>query len=843
MKTLDFLQESEKTEEYEDLTHDSDDFLEESEEPSFSEDEILRDLCRESLYDFVIEFWDVVVHEEPVWNWHIRAICDELQRIAQQVFDNLPLDADTTINISPGSTKTILTGVMFPAWIWTRMPHAVVISASYALEGIADDASSKSRDVILSEKYQRLFPEIKLREDTNAKANFKNTLGGVRYAFGVGGSVTGKHAHFIIVDDPLNPEQAASEAELARANRWMTRTLPSRKVNKKVCPTILIMQRLAENDPTGERIEKEKRGYRHNHWCLPAELTEDVKPQWCRDYYVDGLMDPVRCDAEVLERVEQEQDEFTLAAQYLQRPIPEGTAMFHVGKLTIEDEAPRDIVRRIRAWDKAGTELKSSAYTVGLLLGVDSTGHWWVLDVLRDRLDSWRRERLIRKTAAADTKSTMIAVEQEPGSGGKHSAQSTVAGLAGYRVVALAVGKSDGDKAARAYPVSAQVNAGNVSLLRADWNRELINEMRYFPNSRYKDQCLPAGTLVFCKKGMTPIEQVNPGDEVMTRAGWRRVLESGMTSYHARTVGIEYGFDGVLECTHSHPVLVGGQHFVDAADLREGDEITVCPLTSMWSCGTALNGEGIPTPDSRTDAVTTKDTWKVDSLPSIEPNGRRLTERYQTGMTYITRTATPLTTDCPTFSYSPSQSIEGWRESEDHTQRRRQSYTWQASAQRPLSGIEVLPAGSGTGNTRNTACGPFPTGTVFADHVVNRSGRETQGQRIAQASVINGITSEKRSYRPSAAGAPSPSRRLKEPGDSVLTPVVRLRDMRRDVPVYNLKVEGVPEFFANGVLVHNCDALALAFNVLSGKRRVLGGGSIISRERRPTSQYEKAGKR
>jgi hypothetical protein len=67
--------------------------------------------------------------------------------------------------------------------------------------------------------------------------------------------------------------------------------------------------------------------------------------------------------------------------------------------------------------------------------------------------------------------------------------------------------------------------------------------------------------------------------------------------------------------------------------------------------------------------------------------------------------------------------------------------------------------------------------------------------------------------------------------------------MRRDVPVYNLKVEGVPEFFANGVLVHNCDALALAFNVLSGKRRVLGGGSIISRERRPTSQYEKAGKR
>lgn len=462
----------------------------------FSEDELTRELCKESFYDFLQEFWGEIVQEEPVWNWHIKALCDEFQRIAQRVFDNLPLDADTTVNISPGSTKTLIASIMFPAWVWTRMPHAVIISASYALEGIADDASSKSRDVIQSEKYQRLFPEIRLREDTNAKANFKNTRGGVRYAFGVGGSVTGKHAHFIIVDDPLNPEQAASEAELTRVNRWMERTLPSRKINKKVCPTILIMQRLHENDPTGVRIEKEQNGYRHNHWCLPAELTDDVRPQWCRDYYVDGLMDPVRCDADVLAQVEREQGHFVLASQYHQVPIPEGTAIFHVAKLTIEEpEAVPHMVKTVRAWDKASTE-GGGAFTVGFKAGIDHTGHVWILDVVRDRLDSFRRERLIKATAVRDTPACRIAIEQEPGSGGKHSAQVTVKNLAGFRVDAEQVGKSDGDKVARAYQFSTQVNAGNVSLVRADWNQALLQEMRFFPFSKFKDQ-VDAGSLAF----------------------------------------------------------------------------------------------------------------------------------------------------------------------------------------------------------------------------------------------------------------------------------------------------------------------------------------------------------
>jgi predicted phage terminase large subunit-like protein len=223
-----------------------------------------------------------------------------------------------------------------------------------------------------------------------------------------------------------------------------------------------------------------------------------VNPPECREHYVDGLMDPVRLDAATLERIEQEQGDYVYAGQYLQRPIPEGTAMFHVGKLSVVDKLPNDVkmVRVIRGWDKASSTADGAAYTVGFKMGVDTDGHYWFLHVKRDRMDSWARERLIRSTANEDTRRVEIAVEQEPGSGGKHSAQFTGRNLAGFRTHIVGVGKSDGDKVTRAYALSSQVNAGNCSMVKGDWNAALINEMRFFPNSKYKDQ-IDAASLVF----------------------------------------------------------------------------------------------------------------------------------------------------------------------------------------------------------------------------------------------------------------------------------------------------------------------------------------------------------
>jgi len=448
---------------------------------AFSEHNLVRSIVRESYYEFVREFIDTVMVEEPVWNWHIKVMCDEFQHMMEKVFRNEPRDGDSVINVSPGSTKSITMSVLSTPWVWTRMPTAKGIFGSYAYD-LSLDLSLKARDCVTSPKYQEYFPEVRLRSDQSAKGYFANTLGGYRYSTAVKGNVTGRHGHFIVVDDPIDPNQAFSETDLDSANRWLQHTLPSRKVNKAVAPTFLIMQRLHEDDPTGLFLRRP--GVRHI--CLPAELTENVKPERLRRYYKKGLMDPVRLPRSVLRQCERDMTEYAYAGQFLQDPAPPEGGMFKVDRLLSAPMAP-NFTRLVRFWDKAGTS-GGGAYTVGVLMGKDDLGTYWVADVIRVRVDSARREELILRTAMRDGRNVVIGLEQEGGSGGKQSAEQTTRMLSGYKVKVIKVGKSEGDKIDRADPFSSQVNAGNVTLLDRPWNADYRLELKHFPNSKYKDQ-------------------------------------------------------------------------------------------------------------------------------------------------------------------------------------------------------------------------------------------------------------------------------------------------------------------------------------------------------------------
>lgn len=450
--------------------------------------EILRALSKKSFERFVRIFWDTIIAEELVWNWHLTLLCEELQEVAERVFLNEPKQYDLIVNVPPGTTKSTLASVMFPAWVWCRMPSARSICASYA-HALALDLSRKCRDVILSERYQTCFPEIQLREDQNTKGYYANTLGGMRYSVGTGGSVTGFHAHFLIVDDPLDPRQSVSEAELKSTNSWMAETLPTRKTDKLVTPTILIMQRLHQNDPTGNMLEK--RGDEIKHISLPADSTEaEVKPPELEGNYQDNLLDPVRLSRSVLDEAYKTLLEYAYAGQYLQTPVPPGGGMFKVERLTIDTE-PNALhwKRVVRFWDKAGTH-GGGAYTVGALLGMDLEDTVWVIDIVRGQWDSDARESMILLTTQLDhnkygRKLYLVGIEQEPGSGGMESARNTVKKLRGHRVI---IDKPTGDKVLRADPFSTQVNARNVKLVQGQWNHAYIEELRYFPYSTYKDQ-------------------------------------------------------------------------------------------------------------------------------------------------------------------------------------------------------------------------------------------------------------------------------------------------------------------------------------------------------------------
>lgn len=146
--------------------------------------------------------------------------------------------------------------------------------------------------------------------------------------------------------------------------------------------------------------------------------------------------------------------------------------------------SPHLVQQVVRYWDKAGTE-GGGAYTVGCKMLRTKDGKFVVVDVKRGQWEAAQRERVIKEIAEADGPGVHVYVEQEPGSGGKESVQATIRNLVGYSVHA---DRPTGNKVYRADPYSAQVNAGNVQLLRGSWNEKFVEEHRHFPFSTYKDQ-------------------------------------------------------------------------------------------------------------------------------------------------------------------------------------------------------------------------------------------------------------------------------------------------------------------------------------------------------------------
>lgn len=282
--------------------------------------QVVREQCRTDFFFFVRTFWDVIIKETPVFNWHIPYLCEELQKLSVSIVKREPKPYDLIINIPPGTTKSTIVTIMWPVWLWTQDPTIRIITNSYS-GGLSIDHATKSKDIILSDKFRVLFPEIIIRKDKSGKQNYENTQTGYRYATSTGATITGFHAHVIINDDPVNPKQAESETMRLQANEH-TKTLSSRKVDKANTPVVTIMQRLHEDDVTGYLLKKKGENIRHIN--LPAEDCEEVKPTALRAYYKDGLLDPVRLNRNVLQEALTDLGSRGYAGQYMQSPTADG---------------------------------------------------------------------------------------------------------------------------------------------------------------------------------------------------------------------------------------------------------------------------------------------------------------------------------------------------------------------------------------------------------------------------------------------------------------------------------------------------------------------------------------
>jgi predicted phage terminase large subunit-like protein len=294
------------------------------------------------LIAFVRYFWSILEPETPfVDGWPLWAMCEHLEAVTAGKLTRL------LMNVPPGSMKSLLVNVFWPAWEWgpKGFSHLRYVTFSYSAS-LTERDNGKFRDLVTSEPYQRLYGfgerGVRLRNKTTLKVH--NTRTGWKLASSVGGVGTGERGDRIILDDPHNVKDAESETVRTETVRWFRESLSSRFNNAETA-FVIIMQRVHEDDVSGMILTE---GLDYVHLMIPMEYewerqtdadgdpiaTAEVK--WVDPRYVPAAPDECngtlaweeRFSPDLVERLKKELGPYAWAGQYQQRPAPRGGGIF-----------------------------------------------------------------------------------------------------------------------------------------------------------------------------------------------------------------------------------------------------------------------------------------------------------------------------------------------------------------------------------------------------------------------------------------------------------------------------------------------------------------------------------
>lgn len=476
-----------------------------------------------------------------------------------------------------------------------------------------------------------------------------------------------------------------------------------------------------------------------------------------------------------------------------------------------------DDVWVVQACDLAFSESQTADWFVIVTMGITRTGQRLILDVFRTRVAPSNQPAVIeeryRNHPGARKLPTLVGVEDA------FQQISVVQELQRRSGIPIRGMKAQKARGATSKDISAKVvralrpaqlyqNEKVFHRENAEWLADLERELWDFPLGRHDDQCVAAGTMIETPEGAKPIERVRAGDLVACSLGWRRVLAVARTSKMALLWRLELSDGTVLMGTANHPVRTpAGWRPMDALTYAD-----VCVLRS--SSSRECDSVATPTRSRTLTAATSRPASPIDSAAfrrSIRRSGRRLMGRSLTGTRFTTATATPATTISGTSTASLSRStgdVTGMRTGQ--------------------SGSSNISRPSGRGRLRGT---PPTKGSLGIASMVCASGRSA---RISSSSASNAGTRTPRSSRGLATAQAVALRLLGElPGSttrrgcasaaadrsrstatrrsgSAGARVVRVGPTAEFGPVYNLTVAEAHDYYANGVLVHNCDALSYA---------------------------------
>jgi predicted phage terminase large subunit-like protein len=447
-------------------------------------------LAEESLEDFIRIGWPYIDPAEYVPNWHIGAVAEHLEAVANGEIKRL------IINEPPRHMKSLEVSVAFPAWVWAQQkrskltgPGVGFLSTSYA-QSLSVRDNLKCRRLIESPWYQRGWGDrFRLTSDQNTKIRFDNNQGGYRLASSVDGTATGDGGDIIIIDDPISAKDALSPTVRNAANDWFDNTMSTRLNDPKTGAYIIIMQRLHEDDLVGHLLAQS--GEDWTVLCLPARYEPDHPLVWINDTRSKPgeLLWPARMGEREVLTLEASLGSYGAAGQLQQRPAPREGGMFKRTWFEIVDAAPAGL-RKVRRWDLAASVAEAGRdpdWTVGVLMGKDSAGFYYILDVQRMRESPHEVENAIKNTASSpsDGKGTWVAFPQDPGQAGKAQVGLLARMLSGYIVKSA---PETGSKETRETPFSAQCEAGNVKLVKGAWNEAFLDELTIFPAGKHDDQ-------------------------------------------------------------------------------------------------------------------------------------------------------------------------------------------------------------------------------------------------------------------------------------------------------------------------------------------------------------------
>lgn len=437
----------------------------------------LRILTRKRLLPFVERF-----NPEYSAGWVHKDICRRLEKFSQDVVEKK--SPRLMLFMPPRHGKSTLASIAFPAWHLGRNPDHEFISCSYS-GSLAMGFSRKVRQLLREPTYKTAF-RTRLDPDSQSAEAWLTSSGGGFVAAGVGGGITGKGAHILVIDDPVKNREDAESQNNRDANwDWYTSTAYTR-----LAPgggVLVILTRWHDDDLAGRLLKATAEG--GDDWEVvryPAIAEEDEEFR-----AVGEPLHPERYDVEALTRIQKAVGPRDWSALYQQNPVADDGDYFTRGMIQYYD--PEDIdynqMRFYAAWDLAIGKKDRNDYSVGMVIGVNEHDELFVMDVVRGRYDGFELvERIL--DLYEQWKPSIIGIEKghiEMALGPFLEKRVRERGLYEAYFKDLKTGRRD--KEARARAIQGRMQQGMVYLPRNEvFTGPLVAELLRFPNGVHDDQ-------------------------------------------------------------------------------------------------------------------------------------------------------------------------------------------------------------------------------------------------------------------------------------------------------------------------------------------------------------------